>query len=173
MPDRVKIRTYIELFFIYCFLGWIYEVFWCNMIDHNRGFINNGFFFGPWLPIYGFGMMFILTLIFKLQIQNKWAVWGIGAALSTVAELIGSYIMQVVTGNWMWDYTDEFLNFQGRIALKPSIMFGILVLIGFLITPKIKETLEDKKWDTWWHNGIFLLISVLFCIDVVIKFRSL
>ena len=39
-------------------------------------------------------------------------------------ELIGSYIMEFTSGKWLWDYTGYNFNFQGRIALNPSVRFG-------------------------------------------------
>ena len=40
--------------------------------------------------------------------------------LCTAVELFTSYLMEFVTGSWLWDYTNEGPNFQGRIALKLS-----------------------------------------------------
>ena len=39
--------------------------------------------------------------------------------------LITSYIMEWTTGSWLWDYTRFTPNFQGRIALNPSLRFGV------------------------------------------------
>ena len=159
-----KSKVYAGLFLFYCFAGWIYEVVWCNMIEHNRGFINNGFLFGPWLPIYGIGTSIILLLIKKLQISNKWLIFGIGAIASTVAEFIGSYFMEGILGKWLWDYSDMFLNFEGRIALKPSIMFGVLVLIAYTVTPKLKEffSKQNKMLDF-----ASIAVTILFAIDAI------
>ena len=45
--------------------------------------------------------------------------------ITTVIELITSYIMEWTTGSWLWDYTRFTPNFQGRIALNPSLRFGV------------------------------------------------
>ena len=47
------------------------------------------------------------------------------AATATVVELAGSYIMEFTKGSWDWNYERFAFNFQGRIALNPSIRFGI------------------------------------------------
>ena len=54
--------------------------------------------------------------------------------ITTVVELIGSYIMEWTTGGWLWDYHRFAFNFQGRIALNPSLRFGVggmILLYGF------------------------------------------
>ena len=46
-----KCNKYINFFFVYCVIGWIYEVIWEAAI--GNGFVNRGFLHGPYLPIYG------------------------------------------------------------------------------------------------------------------------
>ena len=49
-------------FFLYCVIGWLYEVFLEAMI-YRWGFSNRGILFGPYLPIYGIGaLVFLLCL---------------------------------------------------------------------------------------------------------------
>ena len=43
-------------FFLYCVIGWLYEVFLEAMI-YRWGFSNRGILFGPYLPIYGIGAL--------------------------------------------------------------------------------------------------------------------
>ena len=58
---------YVCCFFVYCIIGWIYEVIWEFAI--GNGFVNRGFLHGCYLPIYGFGA---LILIFSLRkLMNK------------------------------------------------------------------------------------------------------
>lgn len=60
--------------------------------------------------------------------------------LTTVLELIASYIMQAITGGWLWDYTSYSFNFQGRIALNPSIRFGFGgMLFLYLLQPLFRR----------------------------------
>lgn len=170
-PTYQKIRNLWELFLIYCILGWTYEVIWCNIIENNKGFINNGFLFGPWLPIYGIGMFIIMGTFIKFDIETPGKIFLYGAIIATIAELIGSYFMQLIMGKWLWDYSAYFLNFQGRIALKPEIYFGILILIGvYFIRPKIIEY-QEKYNPNLIRNIISIIIFSLFIIDVLLRFK--
>ena len=48
-----KITSLIVLFFVLCFIGWIYEV--SIHLVRDGVFVNRGTMHGPWLPIYGWG----------------------------------------------------------------------------------------------------------------------
>ena len=49
-----KIRNIFLIFMACSFLGWIYEVS-VGIFETHVGYVNRGFLFGPYLPIYGFG----------------------------------------------------------------------------------------------------------------------
>ena len=49
------------IFCVYALIGWIYEVSWYLIFEHR--FVNRGVLFGPFLPIYGFGMLILLFLL--------------------------------------------------------------------------------------------------------------
>ncbi len=80
------IRDYFEYFLLYCFLGWIYESIWCDVIYHKRGFLNRGFLFGPWLPIYGIGFFIILGLFHLLKIKKPAPVKTLGMSVRPSAK---------------------------------------------------------------------------------------
>ncbi len=128
-----KLKKYVIYFILYSMIGWIYEVF-LEVVVYKWGFSNRGVLTGLYCVIYGFGsLIFIIALdglkkkkvkIGKVPITPVLVFLGI-VLISTVIELIGSYIMEAFTGSWMWDYTRFNFNFQGRIALNPSLRFGI------------------------------------------------
>jgi Predicted membrane protein len=162
-------RDYMECFLIYCFIGWIYESIWCCMIYHHRGFINRGFLFGPWIPIYGIGFFIILGIFTLLKVKKPILVFIFGTVIATVAELIASYIIEASLGRKLWDYTGYFMNFQGRIAFESSMMFGVMIWAAIcLIHPAIKK-LQDKIRDSKVHNVIFIIVTVLFAVDLVAR----
>ena len=162
-------RDYMEYFLAYCFFGWVYESVWCCMIYHKRGFINRGFLFGPWLPIYGIGFFIILGIFRLLKIKKAIPVFVVGAVIATIAELSASYIIEATGGAPMWDYHAEFLNFDGRIALVPSLMFGLLISVALcLIHPGLIK-IQNKIRDSKAHNICFIIIAVLFFIDLIAR----
>lgn len=69
--------------------------------------------------------------------------------ISTLLELLVSYILEMFTGAWLWDYKLYRFNFQGRIALNPSIRFGIggmLFMYGLQpLFEKLCNKIHEKK----------------------------
>ncbi len=174
IPDKKKIYTFfrnnMEYFLVYCLFGWIYESIWCDVIYHRRGFINRGFLFGPWLPIYGIGFFVILGIFTLLKIKKKIPVFIAGAVIATAAELIASYIFDHTFSHKMWDYTGYFMNFQGRIALVPSLMFGLLIFVAICLIQPALIKFQKKYDDSKVHNILFILIALCFFIDLFGRF---
>ena len=121
-------------FFLYAVLGWIYEVF-LEVVVYRWGFTNRGVLFGPYCPVYGVGALAFLLCFHRLMERKRprWLVWArpfllfLGCmAVATGIELVTSYILEAITGSWPWQtYVDYAVNFEGRVALSPSIRFGL------------------------------------------------
>ena len=155
-----KLQT-IEKLFLYflmaAIIGWCYEVF-LEVVVYRWGFQNRGVLFGPYCPVYGVGMLAFLLCFGKFaKMQLSWRVrWarpiliflGCGAA-ATLIELAVSYLLEWTTGSWPWQtYADYAINFQARVALSPSVRFGIGgVLFLYLLRPlfaKITGLMSEK-----------------------------
>ncbi len=162
-------RDHMEYFLLYSFLGWIYESIWCDVIYHRRGFLNRGFLFGPCLPIYGIGFFIIWGLFRLLKVKKPVGVFLLGAVIATLAELVASYIMELAMGSYMWDYTGYFMNYDGRIALVPGLMFGLLIWAAVCLVQPSVVKLQEKYRDAKLHNLMFILILVLFAIDLICR----
>lgn len=99
--------------------------------------------------VYGTGALLLIFYLGPLQrrpvrlgrVNLTPALVFVGVVvLTTVLELIASYIMQSITGGWLWDYTSYSFNFQGRIALNPSIRFGLGgMLFLYLLHPLFRR----------------------------------
>ncbi len=151
-----RVSEYVLFFWIYAVIGWIYEVVLETFI-YRWGFSNRGVLFGPWLPVYGFGATVFLLLWYRLikgrPLKRKLlllpVIFLLTMATATLIELITSYLCEWIIGSWPWQtYADYAINFQARIALSPSIRFGIGgVVFLYLIQPlldKLAEKLRDK-----------------------------
>jgi len=55
-----SIFNFTFLFAVYSFMGWIIESVYRSITQ--RKFINAGFLYGPFIPIYGFGALFVIIL---------------------------------------------------------------------------------------------------------------
>lgn len=169
-------KKLIICFFLYSIIGWLYEVF-LEVVIYQWGFTNRGVLFGPYCPIYGFGATIFVLLFYKYKtIKNEHPIIKIISLflgcmfIATFIELIASYILEFFIGHWLWQtYADYAINFQGRIALSPSIRFGL----GGLLFLYIIQPLFDKilnKCNPQILKIITCLILIIFSIDCLYTF---
>lgn len=82
----------------------------------------------------------------------------------TVMEYIIAFISEKLFDKRIWDYTNEFLNIDGRVCLKMSIIFTILGLfLVYVVEPIIKKIYLHFSKKAIIFNIIFLIV---FTIDV-------
>ena len=171
-----KINNYIIYFMLYAMIGWIYEVF-LEVVVYHWGFSNRGVLFGPWLPVYGFGALIFIFTIYPLIKDKKYPkklyyipLVFIGCMFSaTILELLTSYICEFFTGSWPWQtYADYKINFQARIALSPSIRFGLGGVVFLYVLQPLFECLCHKLGDK--VKLVSYIIIVLLIIDAIYSF---
>lgn len=149
-------------------IGWIYEVV-LEVFIYKWGFSNRGVLFGPYCPVYGFGVLAFLFTIYPLIKDKSWKKKLIYIPLvflgcmfvATTIELITSYICEFFMGSWPWQtYARDYAyHFQGRIALSPSIRFGLGGTAFLYIVQPLFEKLTSK-----------MSIKVLNCITNILAF---
>lgn len=166
-------------FMVFSFIGWVYELL-VFRFELGYGFINRGFLFGPYLPVYGFGGLLMLVAMLKLK-SKRIEIGGVSITpllcfviavfVATAAELLTSYLMELAIGEWLWDYTNDIPNFQGRIALKSSLRFGIMGIIGLYgVHPVISRLAESaKRKRSKAFNMVCLVLLLIFVADVIAR----
>ena len=169
---------YVCCFITYCFIGWIYEVIWEAAI--GNGFVNRGFLFGPYLPIYGFG---VLTLYFILRnfMKKKILILGkinvtpvlVFLAILTIAssiEYFASWIMELLFHKRWWDYSYDLININGRISLRNSSILaaGAMVLLYGIhsILDKYYKKISPKVLDII-STIIIIVVSMDFIVTIL------
>lgn len=121
------------LFFVGSVLGWCLEVLFRRFFSAKK-WINPGFLTGPYLPLYGFGLvgLFAITQI-PLDTGSGWgdalAYIAIMAVAMTVIEYIAGLIFIKGMKIKLWDYSDRLGNIQGIIC--PLFSFFWLVISAF------------------------------------------
>ena len=119
------------MFFLFAMIGWLWEVI--LFIIQTGELVNRGSLHGPWIPIYGAGGALILIVLCRLRTKPLAEFFGI-ATLCGFVEYLTSYIMEATTGMRWWDYSNYFLNLDGRICAEGLFAFAVLgsALVYFL-----------------------------------------
>ena len=149
-------------FFLVSIIFWFIEILY-SLIFRNS-FILPGAWYGPYCPIYG------LTFILLLMVFNKNGniILNIIKIALTVSimEYVVSFISEKLFNNIIWDYSDKFLNLNGRICLEMSLIFTIAGLIMMYLFAPITEKIYKKHSNIIKYTNIIL--SIIMIIDIVI-----
>ena len=173
-------KKYPIYFMLYAIIGWCYEVF-LEVVVYRWGFSNRGFLFGPYCPVYGFGALTFIILLSKLK-KKEIKIWKINITpllvflgiiiISTTIELVASYLLEMITGGWLWDYNAYSFNFQGRIALNPSVRFGLGGMLFMYVLQPLFEKLCNKLGDKK-VNIISTLCCTIILVDLTCKIMTM
>ncbi|MCM1023419.1 MAG: putative ABC transporter permease [Prevotella sp.] len=135
-----KISALILEFTAYSFIGWAYETILTSAVWGR--FAERGWLHLPICPIYGFCALALLPVLRK--IKNPFLIFLAGAAVTTAAELAASYVVWDLAGSRLWDYDSWAFNFEGRIALGSSVIFGVLCVLLMKVLHPAAKYLADK-----------------------------
>lgn len=161
--------SFIVYFSIYAFLGWIAEVLYAYW---TRGsFVNRGFLYGPFCPIYGSGIMIVVLLLSKFK-TNLLVLFFLATILTSILEYVTGFILENFFHNKWWDYSNNFCNLRGRICLEFSIIWGLAsVFFIKILHPFTYSIVTPIPYNLL--KILSLLLLIYFCIDLVFTLISL
>ena len=135
-------------------------------------FLNNGYsgiLYGPWTPVYGFGII-VIILIHKYL--NKTKLTGIKKVISlfllsmillTFIEFIGGILIEYLFHKELWSYTNLKFHIGKYIALEISLIWGLCsIFYIYLIKPLTDKIIKRIPYY------ITICISVFFIIDLFV-----
>ncbi|MCR5741052.1 MAG: putative ABC transporter permease [Gammaproteobacteria bacterium] len=121
-------------------MGWIIELFFRRFVSQKK-WMNPGFLTGPYLPIYGFGIVVLYAISNIplgitspiLDVIVRVLIIGLGM---TVIEFIAGLIFIKGLGVKLWDYSDRKGNIMGLICPLFSLIWIVVgSLYYFFVNP--------------------------------------
>lgn len=100
----------------------------------HKKWVNPCFLIGPYLPIYGFGLVFLTNIYFIFQSQsiNPIIIILLMGFVMTLIEPIGRLI-SLKNKIRLWDYRDRWLNYKGIICPLFSVIWTIVGALYYYI----------------------------------------
>lgn len=135
----LKIQNLLIYYFICSILGWIMEVLYAYSVFGT--FVDRGFLYGPMCPIYGWGAVAMVLVTEKIRKKkvNTLGIFLIVTAIFTILEYLTSLVLELIFNLRWWDYSNYFLNINGRVCLIFSIFFGFM---GIVFVKKIYSRIQ-------------------------------
>lgn len=151
---------FLFLFLVGCMLGYVFEALFRRFVSAKK-WVNPGFMRGPWLPLYGFGLvlMFLICWFFYKVLPSSWHMYNPRGGIygldyksgPTVVDLIpiccmgiGMSVLELLAGIIfvkgfkvrLWDYTNMRGNIMGVVCPVFSVIwFAVSVLFYYGLDP--------------------------------------
>lgn len=157
-----KFSNYYIIFLVYALIGWLYEVFLMWFVFEPHKFVNRGVLLGPFLPIYGFGVLLLIACLKKFMEKKHTLENPIYLIISTITVVSFIYITIIeYTTSKIYHVNYLFNNYGLKLVL-----INIIVIIALFILTKINKKI--KKIDT----TIVLVFLAIWIITTVLEYIS-
>lgn len=155
--------------------GWWLEVVY--RAYRHRKVVNPGFLTGCYLPLYGVGgcILYFLCGLELYFLPNEFLRVGLilllGSVIMTLIELIGGLISVRIFHVRLWDYSGEWMNYQGLICPKFSLFWGIICALYYFFIYPYFHVFALRTSD---RPGMILLVGMflgVFLVDLAHSMR--
>lgn len=173
MKLKKSFNLYFFSFFMYCIIGWLYEVA-LELFAYNHGFVNRGFLYGPYLPVYGFGAIILIFLLkdfsYKKRYIKKINISPIISFIiiffvTTIIEYITGFMLLKLLNIRLWDYSNYAFNINGIVCFNTSLRFAIGgTLFLYLVQPNFVKLINKVSIKT--QNLLIVIISSILFTDL-------
>ena len=170
------------LFVIGSLLGWCIELFFRRYVSQKK-WMNPGFLTGPYLPIYGFGVILLYGLSnIPLGIDNDFVevlirIIIIGVAM-TLDEFIAGLIFIKGFKIKLWDYSNRKGNIMGIICpIFSLIWLAVGSLYYFLLNPFLVQSISwisENLIYTYFVGGVVgaMIVDFAYSIHLATKLKE-
>lgn len=160
---------YLNNFLLYSVFGFLYETI-VHLITSGK--IVQNPFVGPWMPIYGFGiiiMIFLTRFVFNRLKMPRFlkviSLFLLTIFILTLLEELGGVITEAVFHKSFWDYSDMPFNNGKYICLEVSLIWGVACLIFLYLLKPLTDKIIKKI-----PHFITIIVLILFFIDFIYSF---
>ena len=157
------------LFVIGSLLGWVIELFFRRFVSQKK-WMNPGFLTGPYLPIYGFGVV-VLYAVSNIPLGIPIQAWDIVVRVVIIG--IGMTLIEFIAGLIfikgfkikLWDYSNRKGNIMGIICPSFSLIWlAVGSLYYFLLNPILVQGISWISENLIYTYFVGAVIGAM-CVD--------
>ena len=170
---------FYNMFWLFIFgsiFGWLCEVLYSWLI--YGVFINHSaLVIGPFNVCYGICACALTFLLYRFKDRGNISLFLISFFLGSILEYIMSWGMELVLGFSAWNYSNRFLNINGRVCLIMSCLWGLLGIVWIkyiypLIAKFINRMPKNMGRRLMIILVIFLILDTALTISAVIRAKE-
>lgn len=164
MMNNFSVYELLWLFFIYSFLGWLFETTYAAF--RQKRFVNRGLVSGPLCIAYGIG-----AVLMTVGLQELTGVWLFifATVYAAAMELAAGKIIERVYHERWWNYSNIKWNLDGYICVPFSLIKGALGFVVVRFGNRLLLQLVNRLPQLLVHIVLTVLIVVL-CVDILASY---
>lgn len=125
--------------------GFCFEVI-IDLIQSGTWEGHQGILYLPMTPVYGFGFVLMVLIGHLIRRYNGWIQYGIAVLIGGGFEWIFSYIEEWLFNSRSWEYSNLFLNIDGRTTIPYAMLWGLMGFGFMRLWPLLEARLD--RWIT-------------------------
>lgn len=160
---------FVKIFLFFSMFGFFLEIM-MKFLFHPS--MNTGILHGPWIPIYGLGIVTTIVLCDLIARKIKKNIWLqalimfiVMIVVISLLELSGGMFLEYTFDIVFWNHSHFALSIGNYIAVEMSIIWSLMLLIFYYGIRNKTDILLGKV-----PKQLALFIFLLFSIDVVFTF---
>lgn len=168
--NGITIYRILAYFAIYSVFGYILETIFA-LVMYGKLESRQGFLYGPVCPIYGVGAVIMIVALQKFK-KNGYSIFLGGIIVGSIVEYFISWFGEAFLNVRWWDYSERFLNINGRICLLYSIYWGIIAIyLMKSLNPNIDKMINffRRKIDIKLSRILIIAVTIFLFIDCLIS----
>lgn len=129
IKDKKVINYIIRIFWVFIIgsvFGFFAEMMY-TMVYTRTLVIRQGLIYGPFVQVYGMGAVAYYLLVNKIKEPKR--LFFAGMIMGGLLEYLCSFFQEIFFGTISWDYSELFLNLNGRTCLLYCVYWGIIAVV--------------------------------------------
>lgn len=165
-----KLYKLLYIFIITSICGYFVELVW-SLVTKGIFINHSAVVIGPFNFAYGICGVVLTLLLYKFKDESYLKIFLLSFIGGSILEYIMSWGMELVLGFTAWDYSNSFLNINGRICLLFSIFWGILGILWIkILYPQIEKMLN--KINPKIYKIIIICLTIFLLFDILLTVSS-
>ncbi len=162
----------VFIFFVLgCLIGTYYEeILW--FIKYHEWSSRDGLIYGPFSPIYGVGVLiFVLFLGKNNEKRSILKTFVYAALIGGVTEYLTGWIADTIFKVKFWDYSNQFLNIQGRTTVPFMFFWGLGgTILMKVIYPFLSKWIEKIPYRI--GTIIYRIFFAFLMLDIIVTYSA-
>lgn len=153
--------------FLFFVIGCIFGTFFEEIlfyVQYGSYSSRSGVLYGPFSPLYGFGVVMYLILLGKDN-ENRGIIktFLFATFIGGIVEYVVSFLVELFFQIRFWDYSNMFLNIHGRTTIPFMLAWGLFgTILLKIIYPYFSNWIEKIPFKIGMIFSFILLLFFLF-----------